>query len=229
MIEQPIIPEYKHIINPKLKYIHIKIDEKGEIIIKSSARISKQEITEILYNKREWIETSKLKQKLKKGKIPTFETNENTLYYLGNIYPIKLTKSNKQNIQIKFSKDSGFELFYNIFDTKLFQNSIDSFYKIASKKLITNIIDKQAKIMSVEPTAINFRRTKRQWGSCSSKNRLSFNSHIIKLPIDVIQYIIIHELSHIRHKHHQKAFWQEVERYCKDYKKLEAKLKEYQT
>ncbi len=229
MIEQPIIPEYKHIINPKLKYIHIKIDEKGEIIIKSSARVSKQEITEILYNKREWIETSKLKQKLKKGKIPTFETNENTLYYLGNIYPIKLTKSNKQNIQIKFSKDSGFEFFYNIFDTKLFQNYIDSFYKIASKKLITNIIDKQAKIMSVEPTAINFRRTKRQWGSCSSKNRLSFNSHIIKLPIDVIQYIIIHELSHIRHKHHQKAFWQEVEKYCQDYKRLEIKLKEYQT
>ena len=229
MIEQPIIPEYKHIINPKLKYIHIKIDEKGEIIIKSSARVSKQEIREILYNKREWIETSKQKQKLKKGKIPTFESDKNTLYYLGDKYPIKLIKSNRQNIQIKFSKESGFELFYSSFDRELFQETIDSFYKIASKKLITNLVNRQAKIMSVEPTAINFRRTKRQWGSCSSKNRVSFNSHIIKLPIDVIQYIIIHELSHIRHKHHQKEFWQEVERYCKDYKKLEAKLKEYQT
>jgi len=229
MTEEPLIPKYRHIVNPKLKYIHIKIDERGEIIVKSSKRVSKDEIADILYKKREWIESSKIKQLHKKGKVPTFENHNNTLYYLGEPYPIKLIKQEPKKIQIKFSKESGFELFYNSFDREVFQKAIDNFYKIASKKFIPNLVEKQSKIMSLEPTAISFRRTRRQWGSCSSKNRVSFNSHIIKLPIDVIQYIIIHELSHIRHKHHQKEFWQEVQRYCKDYKELETKLKEYET
>ncbi len=106
---------------------------------------------------------------------------------------------------------------------------IENFYKHKAEEIIIPMVEEQAQIMSLYPTAISFRKTKRQWGSCSSKNRLSFNTGLIKLPLDVIQYVIVHELAHIKHKHHQKSFWKEVERYSPNYKKLEQKLKEYLT
>jgi len=83
--------------------------------------------------------------------------------------------------------------------------------------------------MSLSPTDVRFRKTKRQWGSCSGKNVLSFNTMMMKLPHDVIEYIVIHELAHIRHKHHQKDFWQLVEQHLPDYKKKVKELKKYTT
>ena len=86
-----------------------------------------------------------------------------------------------------------------------------------------------AENINLSPAYILFRKTKRQWGSCSAKNVLSFNTMIMKLPPDVIEYIIVHELSHIKHRHHQKAFWQLIERYLPDYKRRVQELMTYTT
>ena len=83
--------------------------------------------------------------------------------------------------------------------------------------------------MGVVPNKLSFRKTKRQWGSCSAKNDLSFNTMMMKLPQDVIQYIIVHELAHITHKHHQKTFWECVEAYLPEYKTQVKELKNYTT
>ena len=81
--------------------------------------------------------------------------------------------------------------------------------------------------MNLIPTKITFRKTKRRWGSCSAKNELSFTSSLIQLPLECIEYIIVHELSHIKHKHHQKSFWLHVEEFMPDFREHEKVLKEY--
>ena len=81
--------------------------------------------------------------------------------------------------------------------------------------------------MNLFPTKISFRKTKRRWGSCSAKNEISFTSSLVQLPLTCIEYIIVHELSHIKHKHHQKAFWLHVEKFMPHYKEYEKNLKEY--
>jgi hypothetical protein len=222
-------PDYTLIINPRLKYIHLTINRKGELIVKAP-RNSQHQISQLLHTKKDWIEKAQRKFMQKKGKLPTFKTSENELYYLGDAYPLQLSQqSNIKSTHLEYSHDFKFNLCYKEFNLEEFYKQIDKFYKEKAKELIPPLVEKQAKIMSLYPTAINFRKTKRQWGSCSAKNRLSFHIGLIKLPLDVIQYVIIHELSHIKHKHHQKAFWQEVERYSPHYKKLEHQLKEYLT
>jgi len=81
--------------------------------------------------------------------------------------------------------------------------------------------------MNLIPSKITFRKTKRRWGSCSAKDELSFTSSLIQLPLACIEYIIVHELSHIKHKHHQKAFWLHVERFMPEFRKYEKMLKSY--
>jgi len=101
------------------------------------------------------------------------------------------------------------------------------FYKQKSKEIVPNLVEKWAKKMSLNPTKITFRKTKRRWGSCSAKDELSFTSSLVQLPIECIEYIIVHELSHIKHKHHQKSFWLHVKEFMPDFKDKERLLKEY--
>jgi len=221
-----LLPQYKHIINPKLKHIYLSFDEGGDLIIKSP-KVSLHKIEQLLLKKASWIQKSRDKLQDKKGKALNFSTMPE-LYYMGKVYPLILTSQDKKKCQLHFD-GMQFTMLYHSYDENLFQKHVDRFYKMQAQEYIPSLAKKWGEAMSLSPSNIRFRKTKRQWGSCSGKNVLSFNTMIMKLPQDVIQYIIVHELAHIRHKHHQKAFWKEVEAYLPDYKSQVQELKNYTT
>jgi len=103
----------------------------------------------------------------------------------------------------------------------------DAFYKEKTIPLVTRLVEEWSFLMGVKPTKISFRKAKKRWGSCSHTNELSFNLSLAQLPLECITYIVVHELSHIEHKHHQKAFWQCVAEYMPEYKTCEKILKNY--
>lgn len=97
--------------------------------------------------------------------------------------------------------------------------NLDEYYKVKSKELIPKIVDTYSNKMNLFPTSIKFRKNKNTWGSCNYKNGLNFNTLLLKYPIEIVEYVVIHELAHIKHKNHSKRFWNLVEVYCPDYKK----------
>ena len=103
----------------------------------------------------------------------------------------------------------------------------EAFYKEKTMPLVIRLVEEWSFIMGVKPTKITFRKAKKRWGSCSHTNELSFNLSLAQLPLECITYIVIHELSHITHKHHQKAFWQCVSEFMPEYKTCEKKLKTF--
>ncbi len=105
--------------------------------------------------------------------------------------------------------------------------NLPDLYKQKTQEIVPDLVKKWSKIMKLTPTKIAVRKTKRRWGSCSGKNELSFTSSLIQLPQECIEYIIVHELSHIKHKHHQKAFWLLVKKFMPHYKECEKTLKDY--
>jgi predicted metal-dependent hydrolase len=74
---------------------------------------------------------------------------------------------------------------------------------------------------------IKINSAKKRWGSCSSKKNLNFSYRCISLPKEVIDYIIIHELTHLTHMDHSKEFWSLVKKRAPEYKRLEQLLKEF--
>ena len=72
--------------------------------------------------------------------------------------------------------------------------------------------------MGVEPAAVTVTSARTRFGSCSGKNRLSFSLYLMEYPPEAVEYVVVHELCHIRHHDHSAAFWQEVARYLPDYK-----------
>ena len=77
----------------------------------------------------------------------------------------------------------------------------------------------------IEYNNIRITSARTRWGSCSSKKNLSFSYRLIQVPLDVIDYVIIHELAHLKHMNHSKQFWNHVGSMMDDYKEKEEWLK----
>ena len=82
-----------------------------------------------------------------------------------------------------------------------------------------------AKIMDVTPTGVSINQAKTRFGSCSSKKRLNFSCNLMRYPAEAIDYVIVHELAHIKELNHSKRFWAIVEGVLPDYKKRQSILK----
>jgi predicted metal-dependent hydrolase len=74
--------------------------------------------------------------------------------------------------------------------------------------------------LSLCPKEVKYRKMKRRLGSCSISDVLTFNTLLAKLSYIEIDYVIVHELSHIKHKNHSKKFWHEVSKIFPNYKEI---------
>lgn len=83
-----------------------------------------------------------------------------------------------------------------------------------------------AKLIGVDYGRITIRNQKSRWGSCNSKGNLNFNCLLMLTPVEVIDYVVVHELCHRKEMNHSKAFWSEVEKVLPDYKNSVKWLKE---
>ena len=102
---------------------------------------------------------------------------------------------------------------------------IEKLYRQKAKEIIPPLVETYSRKMQLYPTKISFRKAKTRWGSCSAKNSLSFNIHLMQTPLPFIEYVVVHELAHIRYKNHSKAFWSLVEEILPDYKERQTLIK----
>ena len=100
--------------------------------------------------------------------------------------------------------------------------------KNKAQKVIPERVAYYSKIMGVSPTAVKIGDAKTRWGSCNAKNGLNFSWWLMLGDMDVINYVVIHELSHIKEHNHSKRFWAVVESMLPNYKELRKKLKTIQ-
>ena len=80
-------------------------------------------------------------------------------------------------------------------------------------------------IMGLYPNSVKITSAKTRHGSCSGKNNLCFSYRLMRYPKAAVDYVIVHELAHIKHKNHQKEFYKLIEKYMPDYKARERILK----
>lgn len=95
----------------------------------------------------------------------------------------------------------------------------------AAKSELPARVDYYAAIMGLKPTSVKITSAKRRFGSCSSRNGLCFSLYLMQYPSEAIDYVVVHELAHIRHKNHSAAFHALVARYLPDHKARRALLK----
>ena len=99
-------------------------------------------------------------------------------------------------------------------------------YKDTARDYISSQLPCYSALTGINYSKITISSAKTNWGSCTA-DRLHFSWHLIMAEKEVIDYVIIHELTHIKHHNHSNAFWYEVSKYCPEWKKHRARLKFY--
>ena len=94
-----------------------------------------------------------------------------------------------------------------------------------AKAYIPPRVEHYARLMGVRPTAVRFTSAKTRWGSCSPKNSVSFSVRLMTKPSEAIDYVIVHELAHIREHNHSPRFWAIVAAYMPDYRERKKLLR----
>ncbi len=149
-----------------------------------------------------------------------FKTKFDTL----KIIPSDELRAIKKNkiIYFYYPKDEDFS-------SKQIQNELSKAYlealKIEAKNYLVQRLDFIAKKFDFKYNKISLRNQRTRFGSCSYQNNISLNINLMKYDFDVIDYVLIHELCHTKIKNHSQKFWNEVEKYCPNYKDLRKKLK----
>lgn len=100
-------------------------------------------------------------------------------------------------------------------------------YKQKAKEIIFERVARYARQMGVVFVSVKISSARKRWGSCSRGNNLNFSWRLICHSLEIIDYVIIHELAHIVHKHHRQTFWQLVAAHCPDFKIRKKQLQEF--
>ena len=96
-----------------------------------------------------------------------------------------------------------------------------------ARKVLTQRLAELAEDHNFDYGKVSIRSQKTRWGSCSSQNNISLNQNLLHLPDYLIDYVLLHELTHTRVKNHSSKFWNELEKVCPDAKELRKRLKTY--
>jgi predicted metal-dependent hydrolase len=96
-----------------------------------------------------------------------------------------------------------------------------------AKKHLNNRLDELCKQNGFTYNRVFVKNQKTRWGSCSAKNNINLNINLVRLPEELIDYVIFHELVHTKIKDHSKLFWEELSKFVKDPKSLDKRLRRY--
>ena len=212
------------VFSKKRKTISIQI-KPDSIRVLSTYWISKNSVREFILKNESWIRKKLADQKLRVKPITNLVNNEK-LTLCGKNYTLKV---NSQPI-IEPEIRSETIIISNNFKTRKTFGSIESQILKLLKDFSFRVLQRKtfeiSQIMNVRYNSVKIKNYKSRWGSCSSKGDISFNWKIIFAPENIIEYLVVHELSHLIYFNHSKLFWNKVEEFQYNYKENRKWLKE---
>ncbi|NPA68136.1 MAG: M48 family metallopeptidase [Chlorobi bacterium] len=210
-----------------VKRITLSVSETGNVRITIPYPVSFKDAEQFINEKKDWIIRSRKKMKSKKRNTlftpqTVFNTKKHRLLFIpGNKTYIIVTDS---YIKVYYDKSIKFE------DEK-FQNyirtGITETLRSEAREYLPERTKYLAEIHNFNYGKVTVRNAKTRWGSCSGKNNISLNIHLMRLPEHLSDYVILHELCHTIEKNHGKNFWMLLDKVSGNAKKLDSELKKF--
>ena len=195
----------------------------GSVQVMVPDNISDFKIKELINKRTSWI-----RKKLEEdSKIiissPKEYVSGESFTYLGRNYRLKVYEGSKPEVkliggylEVSYLKKSK---------NNTIKDILIDWYKDHAINRLTEKTHRYAKIIGVVPKSISIRDYKSRWGSCSSKGDISYNWKIIIAPHRIVDYIVVHELCHLKHPNHSSLYWKSVKHIIPDYEMRKEWLK----
>jgi hypothetical protein len=209
---QPMpLPIYS-LVRAKRRTIALIIERNGGLTVRAPKRATLGDIERFIHEKMDWI--LRTRERLKAMiEIPKKQfVDGETFLLLGNEY--RLTLVPPQRPALKFN--DGFTL--GITSQKRGESLFIRWYKEQALRILSDRVTLYAARHGFSPKQVKVNSAKTRWGSCSSNGALNFTWRLAMAPLQVVDYVVIHELVHLKIKNHSPKFWKAVEALLPEYK-----------
>ncbi|OMP29692.1 M48 family metallopeptidase [Mangrovimonas sp. DI 80] len=214
--------EYTFQTKEGLKSHYISV-EKGDGVILKGKSIPEDLAHKLILKKATWIlDKLELVSAIMDDDIVT----GSRIQYLGRKYYVELFINNElDNIEIDFT-ESKFKVTLpkHLNEQPQLKQAFAKFFKTKAKEKIAPRVRKWSKTTGLTFNELKFRQLEKRWGSCTSNNNIIINIEAVKLPFSLIDYLIVHELTHTKVKNHSKEFWAELSKHILNWKELDSQM-----
>jgi predicted metal-dependent hydrolase len=189
----------------------IDVDIHGvTVVLPTSSNVDPQELVE---DNARWLLEKWRDYEAHREQAPSrsFEPGE-TFPYRGRVLPVEIRDVDRSRVT-----SDAFVLASDDVRKDGIQDALEALYRREARPFFESRIDHYADEMCVEPGKLELRNQRTRWASCSPQRTLSFNWRLVMAPDDVIDYVVVHELAHLREKNHTRRFWNIVREYEPDY------------
>ena len=209
------------------KTVAIQIYPDGRVIVSVPVRVSDQKVQEFLAAKHTWI--LKTLQKFSTlGPIRPARKFENgeSYSYLGQEKTLKLLRGgirkpeiNEQHLHVFLPAQGSPER-----EADRIKSSLEKWYQAEAQKICAARVSYFSAFMGVTPKSIQIKNYKTRWGTCKSTGEISFNWRLAMAPLPLLDYVVVHELAHLKHHNHGPKFWKFVREYYPSPEKAKKEL-----
>ena len=211
----------------RVKNLYISV-ENGEVVIKAPWYVTNSQIQEVVESKREWIMRKLEEYQTSPRKAKEYADGEKFQVlgkpYTLNIYFKEITKA-KLNVS-DGNIDVILPLEYSETDnTAIIKRMIEKMYFMIAEREVDIAMEKLTRKVGLAPEEYRIRKVKTSWGTCSSTKKITINQDLMMYSREAIEYVVLHEICHLKYMNHSKKFWAMVESYMPDYKIYEKELK----
>jgi len=213
--------EIEKIIRTNRKTIALQITDNASLIVRAPYNVTEETIKNVIIKHLDWIEKRKKDLLTRDPKFVKKEfVNGEGFLYLGKSYKLKIIKNQEKPLIFQ----DGYFLLSKEYQAIAMELFIDWYKKKAYEK-ISERVEWYAQKRGFIYNKINITDANKSWASCSAKGNLNFSWRLIMAPLPVIDYVVVHELVHLKEKNHAKTFWNKVKMLMPDYEKYEEWLK----
>ncbi|WP_321778314.1 SprT family zinc-dependent metalloprotease [Sulfurimonas sp.] len=204
-----------YVHNKRLKHSYINIDGDARVIVKTSSA-SILYVQDLLLKKERWIR--KQLQSIKETKIIKINLEDEVLLF-GEIYSVDAIEAQELRKLLHRLRKPNLNTITRCYD---------KFYKLYSQIYLKQRVEYFANIMNLKYSEIKYKKMRSRWGSCSSLKVITLNTHLLKLTKQQIDYVVAHELAHLKFMNHSKKFHDLVSQYILDAKNIRHQIKHRQ-
>lgn len=215
------IIEYE-IVRSKIKNLYIHVRD-NKVIVKAPIKMKQSEIEDIVDRKKKWIY-----EKINQNVVENYKDG-NTVKILGKDFLLQvqflkdikpILELNESDVVISLPLERK-----NKDNTQIIKDLINNLYMKIAEKEVAMAMMVVTRIVGIKPNKYRIKRLKTAWGTCTQNKNITINSELMKYDRQVIQYVVLHEICHLKYMNHSKEFWNMVEKYMKDYKEVRSRLK----
>lgn len=210
----------------KIKNINLRIRPNMEIYISAPMNLHSDYIENFIRSKEKWIK--QVLQKIKEAKqnqLPSQYLSGEKHKYLGKEYELEVKQGNSNRVSLKEGKII-LTVISNIFENSDEKKKVmEKWYFENAQKVFVNAIQKWLEILDESIEKLSIKPMKSRWGSCNYVKRyINLNTELIKRTQFEIEYVVLHELTHLKYPNHGKGFYRYIENYMPNYKMAEKML-----